>query len=105
MMRQICHEHCPKGGGGLLALLAGVVAVALAAAARSAVHVLGVLLHWLAAAVLAVCAAAMLGFAVWGALAERHRRARVPAQAVSRAAVPESVQVVSARQEEHSDRA
>jgi len=79
MPHQICHAHCPKGGGGLGALAVLVAVIAIAAVARPVAHAAVDVLE-----VAAIVVGSVLGLAVAGGIAyvalrvhRSHARARL----------------------------
>ena len=79
--RQICHEHCPKGGGSRAALAVLVLIVVIAAAgpvASAAADMLRIVVGILEIACIVVASVAVLGVAGWAAsrvYARQHRAA------------------------------
>ena len=84
--RQICHEHCPKGGGSgaaLLVLLAVIVIAVAGPIASAAADMLRVAVDFLEIAGVVVASVAVLGVAGWAAsrVYARHSPAALETQA------------------------
>ena len=73
MPHQVCHAHCPKGGGhGFVLLVAAVLIIA--AIARPVVHAAEDVLQVVLITVASVIGVAVLGAAAYAALRARSRR-------------------------------
>jgi hypothetical protein len=93
MPHQVCHAHCPKGGGSgaVLVLLAVVV---LAAIARPVVHAASVVLQVVLITAASVAGLAVIAGVTYGAV-RVYRRQAMDRQAISRHA--RTAQALSAR--------
>jgi hypothetical protein len=95
MPHQICHAHCPKGGGGLGIIAAVVAAAVIAAAARPVVHAAAVALEVAAIVVASAAALAVLGVMAYGGVRLHRWHAR------ARRAIPQRAQADQALTEAH----